>query len=115
MGGRHLIICGASGGHTHPLDGNALTLIGGSGTQLTHVFTLTRVGSVCLIITWDVVYLIIYGCRRNIGALISMRLHGGRENHMSAFALEVPPKMEWAPLVDVGVEAREVYRDDVHS
>src|ERR1043165_1927214 len=70
--GRHLIICGGSGGHTHPLNGNTLTLICGGGTQLTHVFTLTRVGWVCLTLTWDVVYLMIYGCRRNIGALISI-------------------------------------------
>src|SRR3954470_22265130 len=83
---KHFIICGASGSHTHPLNGDALTLIGGSGTQLTHVFTLTRVGWVCLTLTWGVVYLIICGCRRNIGALISIlkskRLHGGRGNHM---------------------------------
>src|ERR1043165_5320747 len=68
---KHLIIYGSCGGHTHPLNGNALTLICGSGTQLTHFVTLTQVGWVCLTLTWDVVYIIIYGCRMNVGALIS--------------------------------------------
>ena len=36
----------------------------------------------------------------------SMRLHGGRTTTRSAFSLEVPPKMDWAPLVDVVVKAR---------
>ena len=39
----------------------------------------------------------------------------GGETTCSAFALEVPPKMEWAPLVDVVVEARRVDRDEVCS
>ena len=33
----------------------------------------------------------------------------------SAFTLEVPPKMEWEPLVDVVVEARRVDRDEAWS
>ena len=57
-------MCGASSGHTHPLIGNALNVIYGGVTHLTH-------GLVALF-TWQLGHLMICGCQRDVGANVSM-------------------------------------------
>ena len=54
-------MCGASGGHTHPLIGNALNVTYGG---VTHV--------VAALLTWHLGHLDICGCRRDVGANVSM-------------------------------------------
>ena len=57
-------MCGASGGHTHPLIGNALNVTYGGVTHLTH--------GVVALLTWHLGHLNICGCRRDVGANVSM-------------------------------------------
>ena len=57
-------MCGASGGHTHPLIGNALNVTYGGVTHVTHV--------VVALLTWQMGHLDICGCRRDVGANVSM-------------------------------------------
>mgnify|MGYP005815404245 CR=1 FL=1 len=60
-------MCGASGGHTHPLIGNALNVMYGGVTHVTHM--------VVALLTWKLGHLVICGCRRDVGANISMLNH----------------------------------------
>ena len=57
-------MCGASGGHTHPLIGNALSFTYGGLNHITHV--------VVTLLTWEFGCLVICGCRRDVGANVSM-------------------------------------------
>ena len=65
-------MCGASGGHTHPLIGNALNVTYGGVTHVTH--------GVVALLTWPMWHLDICGCRRDVGANVSMlnSYHRGR-------------------------------------
>ena len=55
---------GASSGHSHPLKGNALNVTYGGVTRITHV--------VVALLTWELGHLVICGCRRGVGAIVSM-------------------------------------------
>ena len=63
----HALKCGASGGHTHPLIGNALNVTYGGVTHVTH-------GGVALL-TWQLGHLFICRCWRDVGANVSMLKH----------------------------------------
>ena len=55
---------GASSGHSHPLKGNTLNVTYGGVTRITHV--------VAALLTWELGHLVICGCRRGVGAIVSM-------------------------------------------
>ena len=57
-------MCGASGGHTHPLIGNVLNVTYGGVTHVTHV--------VVALLTWQMGNRDICGCRIDVGANVSM-------------------------------------------
>ena len=63
----HALMYGASGGHTHPLIGNALNVIYGGVTHFTH--------GVVALLTWQLGHLVKCGCRRGVGANVSMLNH----------------------------------------
>ena len=60
-------MCGASGGNTHPLIGNSLNVTCGGVTHVTYV--------VVALLTWQLGHLMAYGCRRDVGANVSMLNH----------------------------------------
>ena len=60
----HSLMCGASGGHTHPLIGNALNVTYGGVTHVSYV--------VVVLLTWQLGHFMIYACRRDVGATVSM-------------------------------------------
>ena len=60
-------MCGASGGHPHPLKGNALNVTYGGVTHITR--------GVVALLTWKLGHLVICGCRRDVGANVSMLNH----------------------------------------
>ena len=59
-----MLKCGASGGRTHPLIGNALNVTCGG---VTHV--------VVALLTWQLGHLVTCRCRRDVGANVSMLNH----------------------------------------
>ena len=63
----HALKCGASGGHTHPLIGNALNVTYDGVTHLTH--------GVVALLTWQLGHLATCRCWRYVGANVSMLNH----------------------------------------
>src|SRR6187401_182055 len=86
----HALMCGDSGDHSRPLKRNALNLTYGGVTHVTHM--------VVSLLTWKLGHLMIYGCRRDVGANVS-KLNSFRRLMHNASKGECRSRKGW-PLID---------------